>query len=255
MSAVATTRSSSTARRATSPAICATSCSGPSSSRRRRAHYRAANAIACCWRACSRAAGESAGAGRADQRSGHRYARAARGVHRRLSRHAAAGESRSRVSRSRGHEPAGVRRRRCGARLRRWLQRLDRVIRGRSGGSDERAPPARRRHARATAARAAARAGPPVLPGAARTDRRSPNGCRRSKREKAQIESQLADGSLYRGAPAMLQAAARSVWLPSRASCRAGYTRWAELEESLMSSSRQLAELSAGVRYATILGR
>ena len=50
----AATTCASTARTGTSPATCATSCSVRTSCARRPARSRAANAIACCWRGCSR---------------------------------------------------------------------------------------------------------------------------------------------------------------------------------------------------------
>ena len=67
------------------------------------------------------AAGQRAGARRADQRPRPRDARAPRSAARRVARHAAARQPRSRVSRQRRHQHARVRRKRPGAGIRRRL--------------------------------------------------------------------------------------------------------------------------------------
>jgi hypothetical protein len=75
----------------TSRATWATSCSRRRAPTRRCARSAAANATACCWRACL-PAGQCAGAGRADQRPGHRHAGTAGRPAAELRRHGVPGQ-------------------------------------------------------------------------------------------------------------------------------------------------------------------
>ena len=79
---------------------------------------------------------QRAGDGRADQRSRHRNVGTARGAAGDVAGHAAAGQPRSRVHRSRRHEHARLRRRRAGPGVRRRIRGLaPAAAQRRSGGS------------------------------------------------------------------------------------------------------------------------